>query len=395
MTSFQKTIIACLLMLLPVTSLSADAQQPRAKPSLDVLLIRVKEYWALLQKGKKLQALEYVTTSSRENFLAIQTPGFSDPRVSSLTLTAKPDEISVTVNVKRVLPQLGTLPVDWPVNEKWVFRNGNWFVVTAGRTPPYALGPGRKAKEPLSPEEVERRRNDIRTALHFDNQIFDLGTVRKGVPAPIEIKYSLSGSEPIAVELSDAPPDLTLAGLPDRKLQPGNGQSISMEWMTSERDGPVSAHFALLARLHDVEVSFPFEVKGDIYSPVSAQPNQIIFPRGERKTEFVVRNNSRSEVSIRSYSSQTGIFEVSSVPQIIPPGGQAVMNVRTTVAVDQKNFKDLLSLAFDQPVEGMASVIVPITLNYEKPLEEKRIMGLTQKQLDELLRKAPQPPIKP
>jgi hypothetical protein len=365
-----------------------------AKPSLDALLLRVNSYWDLLARGKKLQAMELIAPTGREEFLARQNPTFSDPRLTGLEFLGKPEEVTVTVTVKRMMPGVGT--VDWPVSEKWVFLNGKWFAEVTAMTAPYGTtGLGKSQGITLSAEETERRKKRIQTELHVFGSTVDFGTVRKGKIGQSELKYSLDGTEPMDMFLADAPPGLGRSSASKGRLKPGHDQSILLRWITANYDGEVRLPFKILVRRDGVEVPYQFEMHGIAYSPASAEPAQIVFQRGETQKEFSVRNNSHSEITITSTSSETGVLQVQSLPVVLAAGGRAVLKVKTTVPVAKANYRDMLSLAFEQPVEGMTSLIIPIVLNYEKPPEKKGFLGMTQQQIDELVRKARQQPHNP
>ncbi len=365
--------------------------KPRPKPSLDALLLRANSYWSLLEKKDKLEALKYATPSSRKTLLARQDPPISNPRVTGFQLTGKPDEVQVIVTVKRFLPEIGTL--DWPVHEKWVFKNGNWFVDVAGPAPQFPSRPGKQPAS-LSAEEVERRQAEVKAALRFDRQVIDFGIVRKGTSASFDLKYSLAGSEPVEVLFKDAPADLLVYGLEGGMLKPGTDVTLPMQWVTQNYDGQVQAIFTLVARQHQVEVPFQFDLRGVVYTPVSALPAQVTFRENEQQAELVVRNNSKFEVRIASFLTQTNSVTVQSLPQTLAPGSQVTLTVRPRLKIAQKNYHEMVSLDFEHPVEGMASLIVPVLLNYEKPAEIQRVpgIGLTPQEIEELVKKARQQP---
>ena len=394
MSLFIRATFFVLLAAVGPLQLLAQSQPPAkpspAKPSLDALIRRVNSYWSLLEKGRKSQALEYVAQSSREDFLAQQAPVFSKPRVTGLDLSDKPEEVKVTVTVTRMFPQIPN--IDWPVTEKWVFTNGSWFAVLPKGNWFDLLAVNRLKQAPaLSPQEIEQRQKEVQTALHFDSQTIDFGTVRKGKSAQFELKYDLSGSEPMEIRFKDLPPDVSVLSLTDRKLKPGSGQSVLMQWMTQNYDGALDAPFTILVKHRDVEVPYPFEIKGIVYSPLSSLPAQILLLKGETQKEFIVRNNSKSEVRLNSVYSQSGNFNVGPLPLVLPPGGQANLNLRETASIGETNYRDIVSLALDHPVEDMVSLIIPVVVNYEKPPEKPSV----EKQLQDLLKKTQLPPTKP
>ncbi len=390
------TLRRILYLFMLVATVSADLfgqVKPRPLPSLDVLVIRVKSYWDLLERGRKLEALAYIEPSSRENFLERQVPEFSNPRITNLEFSGKNSEISVTVTVKRFLQPIGYL--DWPVNEKWVFRNGKWLAVIIGKELPYPVTAGGHPPAPLSPDEIGNRQSEVRAALQFDKQLLDFGTLRKGEMGHMELKYSLSGSEPMGIAFKNAPTDLIFEGLHDRQLMPGDNHTIALRWITANSDGAISAPFTILIQHRGVDTPYQFELRGFVYSPASAVPSRVLLLKDQKVKEIKVRNNSQSDIEIRSFSTQTGVLKAWALPLVLTPGSEATLTVTLTAVIGVKNYQEVLSLDFAKPVEGMSSLIIPVVINYEEKPQERGIMGLTQKELDELLRKAGHPPGKP
>jgi hypothetical protein len=396
------TICGLVLAALAFGSIPAESfgqvqprPKPSPKPSLDALVLRVNAYWSLLGKGDKSRALDYVAQASRNDFLTRTAPPFSSPRISGLELST-PEEVKVTVTVRRHFPEMPAL-ADWQVSEKWIFRGGNWFAVIPANTSMFgfnANSPGQKPPPALSSEEIEKRRNEIQGALQFEDQKVDFGTIRKGKTASFQFKYRLAGKEPMNVRFEGVPADIEVLGLTDRKLQPGDHE-LQMQWLTDNYDGPIHEDFRIFARYRDVELPYSFTVGGMVYSPVSSLPMQALFLRDESQKELTIKNNSQSDVRITRYTCQSGNFRLSSLPILLHPGDQSVITIREVNNTGQKNFQDMLSLGFEQTVEGMASLIIPIIANYEKPPEDKRFLGLSQKEIDDLRQKAKQNPIKP
>ena len=109
----------------PARGASSAAAQPAApKPSLDTLAARVRSFWNLLVAGRKTDATQYVELAGRKNFDAWQLAQLSEPRITTLEMTPKPEEVQVTVEVKRTFPPLPAT-FSWPVKQSWVFRGWN------------------------------------------------------------------------------------------------------------------------------------------------------------------------------------------------------------------------------------------------------------------------------
>jgi len=388
--------LALVIFLLLAGELAAQSSPgkkptPPAKPSLDSLVERASSYWSLLEKGSKLEALKYVVPSSREYFTVRQIHPFRNPRVTGLELLGKSGQVRVSVTVDTTLPPVGNM--NWQVSEDWTFTNGNWFAVVQNKQFLLPTGEGRTATGP-SPQELDQRQNQIRTALHFESQAADFGTVKRGETAVAELRYALDGDAPFDFRFKDVPPDVPIScRVRDAKLKPGKNQSVPLELSTENYNGQIQIPLTMQVKSSDVEVLYPIEIRGMVYSPVSVTPLPMFFAREEKQKDVEIRNNSKSEIRIVSATSETGVtFVVGPLPLVLPPGGQAVVKVQTPSQITQSNYRDSITLAFDKAVDGVSSVPVPVTVNYVRPTGGP---PLTQKELEELKKKAQQPPVRP
>ena len=364
MAILRTTVLAVGLLAATVFLLAAQDSAAR-KPSLDALMTRAGSYWGLLAKGEKSKALAYVRSQSRDDYLNRQTPAFSEPRVTDLELSQNPAEVWVTVKVKRILPLIPT-PVDWPVKEKWVFEGGKWLVVIAQSNEKFArvTDPQRRASA-TSSEGEEKKLVSIRERLHFENSKVDFGTVRKGLQIPVELKYRLTGSEPMTWKLNGAPRGLT-SGISTQELTPGEGRKIELSLATEELDGEISGTFTVLAdNAAGLEVPYEFSIQGYVYTPVSISPSALRFLRGESVKEIALRNNSKSTVQI--IPATVAGFEVQPLPQTIAPGAECRLAVKLTIKSYDTNHDAMITLRFAEPVDDVDSIALPVIVNFEPP----------------------------
>jgi len=357
--------VVAVALLSGMIVLHAVGEQPARRPSLDALLARVSAYWELLAKGKKDQALEYVQPRSRDNFLARQTPDFSNPHVTDLELSQSPAEVWVTVKVRRLLPLIPA-PFDWPVKEKWVLEGGKWLVaITKSSTPFTAVTETKPGSPALSPEEAQKELQSIGEALHFENSSIDFGVVRQGRQVPIELNYRLAGNEAMYWKLKGAPRGLMRSGSGRRELIPGEGQKLELGLTTQDYDGEVSATFTVLAGRAGLEVPYEFKIHGYVYTPVSVSPRLLKFLKGESAKEITLTNNSKSELGIVSIHTQKGGLDVQPLPQTLAPGAACRLTVKLMLKSYQTNYQDDVVLRFANPVDEMPSVVLPVIVNYE------------------------------
>lgn len=357
-----------LVALAGLTFPCAAGEPPAHRPSLDTLVARASAYWELLVKGEKNRAMEYVQGPSKKNYLARQTPDFSDPRITDLELSSDPAVVWLTVKVRRVLPLIPT-PLDWPVKERWVFEKGKWLVTIAEPSKPLdaykATRTGRPAGIPeSSPEDMEKKRQSINEALHFGNAKTDFGIVRQGQEVPIELSYWLAGNGSMVWRIKGDPRELVDRGSGSRELTPGEGQKIEMALQTQDYDGEVSQAFTLIVEHAGVEVPYEFSVHGFVYTPVSVSPRALRFLRGESSKEITLRNNSKSEARFVSFRNESGNLDVQPIPQTLAPGAECRLTVVLKDKPVTENLREELTLRLADPIDGMKKIVLPVVINY-------------------------------
>ena len=339
------------------------------RPSLDDLVTRASAYWELLAKGQRSKAVEYVQPLTREVFLDRQTPAFSEPRVARLDLSETPDEVWVTVKVKRILPLIPT-PVDWPVKEKWVHEGGKWVVVITKSDEKFARVNEAQPRAPATNPDQEKKLESIREKLHFENNKIDFGTVRRGAQVPIELQYRLTGNDTMAWKLKDLPRWLTRKMSGSKDLAPGEGQKIELSLLTQELEGEISETFTIMAGNAGVEAPYEFSIHGYVYTPVSISPRPLKFLRGETANEVVLKNNSRSPIQL--ISAKAAGFEVEGLPQTIAPGAECRLSVKLKFRSYGTNYGGEITLRFAEPVDGIESIALPVIVNFEPPKTWRR-----------------------
>ena len=101
-----------------------------AIPDLNRLQKRVLEFWSLVTRGQKYQALRYVA-EGQNHFLNWKWPPVESYRVANLEFKEGSHEVVVTVQAVVRPPGFGT-PVNWPVRQQWVFREDAWRILVEG-----------------------------------------------------------------------------------------------------------------------------------------------------------------------------------------------------------------------------------------------------------------------
>jgi hypothetical protein len=361
---FMRNLLVSSLALLLLFSVPGISQVQKPHPSLDLLVSRIDSYWKLLLQKRKLQASQYIVPSDRENFEASDLPPFSNPRLKSIELSADSAEAKTVVTVMRTfLPQATVM--EWPVTEQWKFEKGNWYRQISPRRGPMNAGESAASEAPDS-EQLEKEKRELREMLRFEKTVFDFGTVRVGASVHLNLKYSLSGNEPLVAKFNDFAEGFMVRGLNDQKLSPGQ-QELSIEVPTWNYDGAVSEHVALIAYRHNVEIPFEFTIQGNVYVPVSA-PGHLRFKEGETEKEILVRNNSKSDLELLPSFSELGAIIIEPLPTSIRAGQQAKLKVKIAPAFQtvQRNTIDNMAISFAHPVDGVPSLGISFILNYHE-----------------------------
>jgi hypothetical protein len=356
----------------------AKPQRGTARSSLDLLLSRVDRYWDLMLKGNRTQAASFIAASDRTDFAKGPIQQFRQPVVKSFEFSQDPNEVIVTVVVKRTIPPL-TVGMDWPVKEHWKFESGTWY----RRYDPQFL-PLLGDMKPLNTAELEIYRQLFRQKLHFEKTEFDLGSVNQGTNVVIHLKYSLTNPEPIPVTLKYTMPTSECAecsrergigfiGTKEQSLLPGQDQKLTIEVPTWNYDGPVEDHFTLVAKASEIEIPFEFTVRGNVYTPLSVVPRSLQFHKGEREKEILIRNNSKKEISINQYISETRAIKLDPFPIVLQPGEEVKVKVRAGEAIDDALPGTVDRMAITHTaVDGFVGLSYKIYLNVPEEKEEKQ-----------------------
>jgi hypothetical protein len=360
---------------------------PKAKPSIDALLLRVEEYWRLLAAGNKSRATNYVEASCRDAFSRWRMPAFSSPRLTRLEPEPSGKEVAVTVVVNRNLPLLGH-EVDWPVTDRWVFSRGEWWVVFKDET--RMVFAGASASRTTAKDEteaLEKSRAALLSRFQFERDEFDLGTIRGGTTPEFSISYTLAGDRPLEAALESKV--LDLIGLTDGVLKPGPNQKIQVQLITAGlAEGPIREKFSLFVREDNIVASREFTLHAVVYAPFSASPRVIRLRPGETTIALEIRNNSPVEAVFVSSYAESGMLEAGPLPQSVPAGGHCTLIVRLTRISTAKNLREQLGIKLGKAVEGLESLIVPALINFVEAPKKQTPTVLSDKELQDLIRKA-------
>lgn len=124
-------ILLCLALIVPAGCAKKDA-----KPSKEVLLERVKEYWNLKVADDYIGAYEFIDPESREELTLADFTSFADDisytkaEVLGASSTGSDLEAKVEIDLVYVShhPQMmGAGEIPYKLKEPWIFVDGNWY----------------------------------------------------------------------------------------------------------------------------------------------------------------------------------------------------------------------------------------------------------------------------
>jgi hypothetical protein len=342
---------------------------PAAGISLDRLVTRVNRYWALISHGNRLQAESFVYPSDRKRYEASPVQQFRDPRLKSLELSDDPSEVRVTMVAKCTVTSLA-VEMECPVKEQWKFEKGTWY-----RRFEVAQLPMVENAKTSNPIELEVLRQIIRSKLHFEKTDIDIGSPNQGTIVTVALKYTLTDTDPIPVTLKYGGPTegcsecgsdkgIGFVGAKDEQFLPGKGHELTIEIPTWNYDGAVKDQFTLIAKTKDIEVSFPFLVHGNVYTPISATPKTMQFKKGEREKELLLRNNSRKEIRLVQFISESRTITIEPFPIVLAPGQEVRVTVKASELMDKAfpGAMDRITITYT-PVDGFSVLAYRVFLN--------------------------------
>ena len=125
----------------------------KAIPDLNQLQERVLEFWSLVSRGEKYQALGYVA-EGQDHFLNWKWPSVQSYRVANLELKDGSGEVVVTIQATTQAPGFETT-INWPVRQRWAFREDAWRILVQGSNLAALFGGTSPGPAKPSPDQAE------------------------------------------------------------------------------------------------------------------------------------------------------------------------------------------------------------------------------------------------
>jgi len=167
-------------------------------PSEQALRARVREFYALQQRGEWEQAENYVTPESRESFRNETKKSFLSFNIENIKLHPDGAGASVVVQVTTIVPFSPT-PVPMPRATEWRFVDGTWLVLAGPAAASDESNP-QAIRDPFNFGGAEPRQAPVPGKLAFKGHSYRLGRMQIGEVKEARFPFTNTTSEVVKIE---------------------------------------------------------------------------------------------------------------------------------------------------------------------------------------------------
>ena len=327
------TLVLCLCPL------AGFSQAPRLPRDPDKLIARAQMFWANIAAGQRLKALEFVLPEKKDAFISGDRTPLAGVRVTGLNLTSDPEVASVRIEADMVIAGFSAGRSTWPLLDKWVWRENNWYTDVADDRDLFKLSAGTPAAN------TEQLAKEIDQALRFQTEL-NLGTVIHGQLVQLRLPVEYSGKLPLSVRLKSPLPSFTLAA--QNLGLTSTSPYVFFSFQTDGWDGPVNVPLRVEFKYEDAFVERSLLVRGSVFSPLSFRQVPAEIQKGKTETVSVfVRNNTGEPITVRYVSVQDRVNTLKSV-SVMEPHQEAEFVFGIRPDIEPTTF----SVVPKQPVQG-------------------------------------------
>ena len=303
-----------------------DPPARQAVPDLNRLQQRVLDFWSLVTRKQKHQALSYVA-EGQDHFLNWNWPLVQSYRMEKLELEQQSQEVVVTMRTV-VQPPSFPAAVNWPVRQRWVWREGTWMI----RVPASNLAAVFGAKRPKpaaasSPDQAETRKQ-LRK-FQIGKRRVQFGQVPQGEASWHQIPYHNESEIEIGLRVIESPSWIAL----DRsyfRAQPGEEGTLLLGVFTEQLEGEIKGTLTLELVHGEASRTQTISVQGSVQPPLSAAPGRLVLAPGVSH-EIVVRNRGPEEIRIAEIVSPVDFIAAewaTGESARIAPDGRSILKVQ-------------------------------------------------------------------
>ena len=328
-----------------------------AIPDLNRLQKHVLEFWSRVTRGQKYQALSYVA-EGQDHFLNWKWPPVESYRVANLELKDGTHEVAVTVRAVVQPPGFGA-PVNWPVRQRWVFREDTWMIHVEGSN--FAALFGGASPRPADPslDQTETRKQLKR--FRIGQRRIHFGQILQGDVIWQEIPYKNESEIEISVRVIQSPNWIAL----DHSyfvVKPGGEGTLLLGVVTEWLEGEIKGELTLELSHGEASRTQKVPVLGSVRMPLSITPGRLVLVPGASH-EILVRNNGQEEIRIAEIRMPSDflVSEWVAGSARIGPGNRSILKIRWDADQASKGWSGgIIRLRLAQPVGGQTELTIPV-----------------------------------
>ena len=328
-----------------------------AIPDLNRLQKRVLEFWSLVTRGQKYQALGYVA-EGQDHFLNWKWPPVESYRVANLELKDGTHEVVVTVRAVVQPPGFGA-PVNWPVRQRWVFREDAWRILVEGSNFAALFGGKSPRPEDSSLDQTGSRKQLKR--FRIEKRRIHFGKVLQGEVIWHEIPYKNESEIEISVRVIQSPNWIAL----DHSyfvVKPGGEGALLLGVVTERLEGEIKGALTLELGHGEVRHTQTVPVLGSVRAPLALVPGRLILVPGAAH-EVRLRNDTQEAVRIAEIRMPADflVSEWVAGSARIGPGNRSTLRVRWDAAQTSEGWSGgVIRLRLARPVGERTELTIPV-----------------------------------
>ena len=328
-----------------------------AIPDLNRLQKRVLEFWSRVTREQKYQALSYVA-EGQDHFLNWKWPSVESYRVANLELKEGSPEVVVTVQAVVQPPGFGS-PVNWPVRQRWVFREDAWRILVEGSN--FAALFGGTSPNPADSglDQTESRKQLKR--FQIGQRRIHFGKVLQGEVIWQKVPYKNESEIEISVRVIQSPNWIAL----DHSyfvVKPGGEGTLFLGVVTEWLEGEIKGELTLELSHGEASRTQKVPVLGSVRMPLSITPGRLVLVPGASH-EILVRNNGQEEIRIAEIRMPSDflVSEWVAGSARIGPENRSILRVRWDAAQTSEGWSGgIIRLRLAQPVGGQTELTIPV-----------------------------------
>jgi uncharacterized protein DUF1573 len=172
----KSRVLLIIISSLFLSFLHVPSNRAGDSPLETQLRARVTEFWTAWSQGESEKVNLRVREEDRPAFVKIQRFPVKEFMIDSIAIGGDSKSAVVRINIKRTFP-MSTTPMDWVVENQWVYEKGDWYLQYAQSQQPASPQEGAPSlfkpgpAPPQSPPPNE---------IIFDSTTYDFGTVPAG-----------------------------------------------------------------------------------------------------------------------------------------------------------------------------------------------------------------------